>query len=407
MQETSWASLVETNLFRVEAMNDIYGHKTTVSYYRQCILQQRIPDTFFYGKPGIGKTSFANAIINDFKSHVMSESDIESSDESLSMPFKKNIHGIESILINASLHRTIPEMEEKISSFLNHCKYNAKLNECIVKIIIIDEIDNCTLPCQYWLLDIMQSMNKNYYAGEMASFILTCNENEKVLHDFSDHCVTFDQNIANATSHLHMHEWVLENLKKFCLAHFDFQIIDNELIDILQAFCTANKHDLRKITLSCKKMVANILNAKDFDPSVFQSELYKRLEQSIADFGEMNVDGYANIIYGSMIDESVSDLDFMNIVAKHVECRDPVMKFYARNDTTIGIKTRPLMNRLHDIIINNLDLTENREDDARFIICDCVLEWKAKIAKLPEIPSELLLKNILGLRVALLKIVRQ
>lgn len=115
-----------------------------------------IPQLLLSGSPGCGKTTLAQILIN----HII-------------------VHDSDALLINASEENNVDVMREKIKNFISTCPMGD------YKIVLLDECDMITPAGQ----GILRRMMEEY--ADVARFIMTCNNENKVLPAIRSRCQHF------------------------------------------------------------------------------------------------------------------------------------------------------------------------------------------------------------------------
>lgn len=132
-----------------------------------------IPNFLFISKtPGTGKTSVSKAIINDL--------------------------GVDSLLLNASDDRTLEVIRDKIKYFCQSTSTNGRR-----KCVFLDEFDGMLKASQEALRNLMETYSNNTF------FILTCNNETKVIDPIKSRCVSLLFNKPSKES-------IVERIKKIC-----------------------------------------------------------------------------------------------------------------------------------------------------------------------------------------------
>ena len=149
-----WASkyrpkIVDDYIFQDESQKNI-----VLNY----IKDQSIPNLFFTGHRGIGKTTLALILKNAL-----------------------NIEDVDFLAINASDDNSVDVIRNKIKNFISTFAVGP------FKIVLLDEADYLTVNAQAILRNLME--DEDYSAN--ARFILTCNYEKKIIPELRSRCQEF------------------------------------------------------------------------------------------------------------------------------------------------------------------------------------------------------------------------
>ena len=129
--------------YRPQCLSDLICSNEIQSFIEDCIKKQSIPNLLLHGKPGTGKNSITNIILNEIQ----------------------NVH----LIINASEERGIDTIRDKVQSFAMTAAWGDKL-----KIVILNEADGLNYIAQDSLRELMET------SSAQCRFILTCNYINKI-----------------------------------------------------------------------------------------------------------------------------------------------------------------------------------------------------------------------------------
>ena len=150
-----------TEEFRPSNLSEVIGQERTVQFFRNQAKTKPVtawPHVIFFGLPGTGKTTMAEAIANEYDLQI--------------------------IEINSSHYRKIEDMEEIVMSAVRQVPEKGER-----KILFLDEADGLT-PNSQWMLRRMMEEYSN-----VTMFILACNNDAKIIDAIYDRCLEFYFNV--------------------------------------------------------------------------------------------------------------------------------------------------------------------------------------------------------------------
>ena len=150
-----------TEYFRPKTLEDVVGQEEIVDRLKQFARREDFPHMLFSGPPGIGKTTCAEAIINE----IFIPSDRVANVKRL----------------NASDDRGINVVREDIKNFARVLPSG----KARFKLIILDEADQMTSEAQHALRRTMENFN------EITRFILICNYSSRIISPIQSRCAIF------------------------------------------------------------------------------------------------------------------------------------------------------------------------------------------------------------------------
>jgi replication factor C small subunit len=150
-----------TEFFRPKTLDDVVGQEEIVDRLKQFTRREDFPHMLFSGPPGIGKTTCAEAIINE-----------------MFIP-PDRIANVKRL--NASDDRGINVVREDIKNFARVLPSG----KARFKLIILDEADQMTSEAQHALRRTMENFN------EISRFILICNYSSRIISPIQSRCAIF------------------------------------------------------------------------------------------------------------------------------------------------------------------------------------------------------------------------
>ena len=150
-----------TEYFRPKTLDDVIGQQEIVERLKQFARRADFPHMLFSGPPGVGKTTSAEAIINE----IFIPSD--------------RIANVKRL--NASDDRGINVVREDIKNFARVLPSG----KARFKLIILDEADQMTSEAQHALRRTMEHFN------EITRFILICNYSSRIISPIQSRCAIF------------------------------------------------------------------------------------------------------------------------------------------------------------------------------------------------------------------------
>ncbi len=150
-----------TEEFRPKTLDEVIGHEEIVSRLKEFARRGDIPHLLFAGPPGVGKTTCAEALINEI--------------------YDVGKAGRNVLRLNASDDRGINVIRNDIKTFASLLPDgNAKF-----KVILLDEADMMTSDAQHALRQIMERYSQT------TRFILICNYSSKIIDPIQSRCALF------------------------------------------------------------------------------------------------------------------------------------------------------------------------------------------------------------------------
>lgn len=203
---TGAADLVEkvhslwTEKYRPTTVDELAADQEVKNFLVEVIRKQDIPNMLLHGRPGTGKNSIVNVILNNIK--------------------------CSKLVINASEERGIDTIRDKVLAFATSAAWGNTL-----KIVVLNEADGLNYTAQDSLRELMETSSK------YCRFILTCNSINRINDAIRSRCAEFETHIEpiDAAKRLveildneeinYTEDYILAIIKKFGT---DFRKIINE-----------------------------------------------------------------------------------------------------------------------------------------------------------------------------------
>jgi DNA polymerase III delta prime subunit len=169
-----------TQKYKPKKIDDIIGQDEIKTIFKNALKNNHIDHMLFYGSNSTGKTSSIHAFCNEYYGKYYKDCVLD---------------------LNASDDRGINVIRNNIKQFANT---KSLLHNKVVKMIILDEVDNMTIDAQYALRRIIELYTSN------VRFCLICNYLHKIHSAIYSRCIIFKfknlsfKNINNRLSSLHI-----------------------------------------------------------------------------------------------------------------------------------------------------------------------------------------------------------
>lgn len=257
---TGAADLVEkvhslwTEKYRPTTVDELAADQEVKNFLVEVICKQDIPNMLLYGRPGTGKNSIVNVILNNIR--------------------------CSKLVINASEERGIDTIRDKVLAFATSAAWGNTL-----KIVVLNEADGLNYTAQDSLRELMETSSK------YCRFILTCNSINRINDAIRSRCAEFQTHIEP-----------IDTAKRLV------EILDNEEVnyteDYILGVVKKFGSDLRKIINESQKLYTI---HKKLDISVLKDtvlESYYRLFDQIFRKAS-NVKEVAKLTNKMILDENV------------------------------------------------------------------------------------------------------
>jgi len=147
-----------TEKYRPTTIDELAADKEIKKFLTEAICKQDIPNILLYGRPGTGKNSIVNVILNNIK--------------------------CSKLVINASEERGIDTIRDKVLAFATSAAWGNTL-----KIVVLNEADGLNYTAQDSLRELMETSSK------YCRFIFTCNSVNKINDAIRSRCAEFETHI--------------------------------------------------------------------------------------------------------------------------------------------------------------------------------------------------------------------
>jgi len=229
--------------YRPKRLDEVVGQPHVVSALREMVKSGEIPHLLFAGPPGTGKTSTAYALAGEL--------------------------GVSIVEFNASDERGIDVIRNRIKKIAFASGR---------RIILLDEADNMTADAQHALRRIMER------AASGTIFILTCNEEWKIIDPIKSRCAIFrfrrlsKEDLLKIIAKVLKAEGIIKKVDaetKKALAYL-IEYVDGDARKALNMLDSLVKHG-REVTLANIKMLVPVNIAKDALRLAIEGDFQKAL----------------------------------------------------------------------------------------------------------------------------------
>ena len=257
---TGAADLVEkvhslwTEKYRPTTVDELAADQEVKNFLVEVIYKQDIPNMLLHGRPGTGKNSIVNVILNNIR--------------------------CSKLVINASEERGIDTIRDKVLAFATSAAWGNTL-----KIVVLNEADGLNYTAQDSLRELMETSSK------YCRFILTCNSINRINDAIRSRCAEFETHIEPIDAAKRLVE-ILDNE--------EVNYTEDYILGVVKKFGS----DLRKIINESQKLYTIY---KKLDISVLKDtvlESYYRLFDQIFRKAS-NVKEVAKLTNKMILDENV------------------------------------------------------------------------------------------------------
>lgn len=276
IKDLSWAEK-----YRVNTVKDVISVHTDkiVKYLKD---SNSVPNFLFTSKtPGTGKTTMAYAIINDLD--------------------------CDKLILNSSDDRTLDVVRNKIKDYVR-CKSSKDGRRCV----FLDEFDGFPKLSQEALRNMMETYAHN------AFFILTCNNNEKVIDPIKSRCIELEfSRPAKATISSFLNEIMVDEQLNFSIDGL------NKLIDMKYPSIRNMVNTLQDLKIDGKDVtVENIIGRDDEFKMIWGLILDKKYSEvkRLLIENAVNVEEFNKFIFRLCIDDLVEvkkQLKLLQVLSKN------------------------------------------------------------------------------------------
>jgi replication factor C small subunit len=263
--------------YRPVNLEDFAGSESVISFLSTCIEKNDIPHLLIHGRPGTGKNSIVNILMNNLDSIFLT--------------------------INASEERGIDTIRDKVQTFARSGAWGNKL-----KVVVLNEADGLNYTAQDSLRELMETTSK------YCRFILTCNYVNRISDAIRSRCNEFELapkplEIAKRLTQI----FDLEGL----------QYTDEAIIFLVKKYNT----DIRKMINESQKMIATHgkldANILEEDSSQQYSDFFSKIfelkdAKKIAELTKKMI--FDEDIYTAMKDyviKTYNSMDAIIVIADH------------------------------------------------------------------------------------------
>jgi DNA polymerase III delta prime subunit len=243
-----------TEKYRPTTVDELAADQEVKNFLVEVICKQDIPNMLLYGRPGTGKNSIVNVILNNIR--------------------------CSKLVINASEERGIDTIRDKVLAFATSAAWGNTL-----KIVVLNEADGLNYTAQDSLRELMETSSK------YCRFILTCNSINRINDAIRSRCAEFETHIEPIDAAKRLVE-ILDNE--------EVNYTEDYILGVVKKFGS----DLRKIINESQKLYTI---HKKLDISVLKDtvlESYYRLFDQIFRKAS-NVKEVAKLTNKMILDENV------------------------------------------------------------------------------------------------------
>lgn len=298
--------------YRPTQMESIVLDPLNKAMFQNILQNEYFPHLLFYGPPGVGKTTTADNLVNDYQRNTS----------------KLNRETI--IHLNASDERGIEVIRNQIHQFVKSNNMFAKG----LKFVILDEVDYMTKNAQQALKNLLQSCLDN------VRFILICNYickiDESLQKEFT--CIRFNQLPSTDICTLIHHIMQCENLDLSETTICSIQEMFDSDIRSMINYIQLNQNNLNTTHCLFHHDICHQLHTKFMQHH--ESDICQWLQQMTVSYGidlKTMITKYANYIVESQ--PHMISHTFLNIIEIIVHSQDkPLLSFFVHHIQLLYLK---------------------------------------------------------------------
>lgn len=272
-----WVEKYRPNDFKDIILSDINR-----IFFKNIIEKNHFPHLLLYGPPGIGKTTAAISLINEYQ-------------KKYSQTNKYNV-----MHLNASDERGVDTIRIQINQFVN----SMNLFESGVKLIILDEVDYMTITAQKALKTLIQSCRDN------VKFCIICNYISKI-----------DESLKNEFINIRFNQlpqdYTLNFIKKIAIAE-SVDIDNDTILSIQKIYETDIRSTINFIQLN------RALKQEEWKFKILNDEVFQYIHSLMLNYnaekdeGSNSMDTIIEVIHNTLIRYNIDNFTFIQKYFKYI-----------------------------------------------------------------------------------------